>query len=235
LNRIAERTKLITFNSDIPQSRRLLYVGTNHYEVGKALGLRIAKLLPKGGKMAVFLGTLASDSDQERFNGMKDVVSRRRIEIVEQRADGGDLAKARSNVEETLKARDDIDVVAGLSSHNGPAIAAALTALHKKGKVKAVAFDEREGTLEAIRNGTIAATVVQEPFEIGYLTSKWLHELATKPKEAITDFPEKRTSPFNYSRQVMRNGIWTKIELLDRGNLAEFERKRAEKKDESGR
>ena len=57
LNRVAEKTTLITFDSDAPQSKRLLYIGTNNYEAGKALGAQIVKLLPSGGKMAVFVGS----------------------------------------------------------------------------------------------------------------------------------------------------------------------------------
>src|SRR5215471_9639036 len=38
LNRVAEKSKLITFDSDAPKSNRLLYIGTNNYEAGKALG-----------------------------------------------------------------------------------------------------------------------------------------------------------------------------------------------------
>src|SRR5207248_9455277 len=56
LNRVADKTKLITFDSDALDSKRLLYVGTINYEAGKRLGEQIVKLLPGGGKMAVFVG-----------------------------------------------------------------------------------------------------------------------------------------------------------------------------------
>src|SRR5262245_51995063 len=46
LNRAAEKTRLITFDSDAAESKRLLYVGTINYEAGKTLGERILKLLP---------------------------------------------------------------------------------------------------------------------------------------------------------------------------------------------
>src|SRR5439155_11813655 len=36
LNKVAEKTNLITFDSDAPKSNRLLYIGTNNYEAGKA-------------------------------------------------------------------------------------------------------------------------------------------------------------------------------------------------------
>src|SRR5215510_16478724 len=43
LNKIADKTNLITFDSDAAKSKRLLYLGTNNYEAGKVLGGQIAK------------------------------------------------------------------------------------------------------------------------------------------------------------------------------------------------
>ena len=58
-------------------------------------------------------------------------------------------------------------MVVGLYNYNGPAIAAALDGLGKKGKVLAAVFDEDDGTLDGIENGTIQVTVVQKPFMFG--------------------------------------------------------------------
>jgi len=52
--------------------------------------------------------------------------------------------------------------------------------LGKQGKIKAAVFDEDDATLDAIQSGTIAATVVQKPFQFGCLSAKWMHDLATK-------------------------------------------------------
>ena len=56
----------------------------------------------------------------------------------------------------------------GLWSYNGPAILAAVKEANKTDKVKIIAFDEEDATLEGIREGSIYATVVQQPYEFGY-------------------------------------------------------------------
>ena len=89
-------------------------------------------------------------------------------------------AKARSNVEDVINAYPDMNLLCGLWSYNGPAIAAAVDASGKKGKIQVAVFDEEDGTLDGIENGTIACTVVQKPFQFGYLSSKYLHDLATQ-------------------------------------------------------
>ena len=50
-------------------------------------------------------------------------------------------------------------------------------------------FDEDDATLDAIKSGTIDATVVQKPSQFGYLSAKWMHELATKKEETKKALP----------------------------------------------
>lgn len=217
LDQVAAKSKLITFDSDAPKSKRLLYIGTNNYEAGKALGAEIVKLLPKGGKMAVFVGTLSADNAAQRLKGISDAIAGHQIEIVDKREDNTDRAKARSNVEDIINAHSDLNLVAGLWSYNGPAIASAIEALGKKGKILAAVFDEEEGTLNAISSGVIAVTVVQKPFQFGYQSSKWLHELATKGDAALQAIPPSHV-------------IDTGVEIINQANVAEFQRNLAEMK-----
>jgi ribose transport system substrate-binding protein len=209
LNKVAEKTNLITFDSDADKSKRLLYIGTNNFEAGKALGERITKILPDGGKIAVFVGTLAADNAAQRLAGIEAAIKNHKIQIVDKREDNTDRAKARSNVEDIINANKDLNLVVGLWNYNGPAIAAAIEGLGKQGKVRAAVFDEDEATLEAIRSGTIEATVVQKPFQFGYLSAKWMHELATKNAET------KQTIPQNAV-------IDTGVTVIDRANVEAF-------------
>lgn len=214
LNRVAEKTALITFDSDAPRSNRLLYIGTNNYEAGRALGGQIVKLMPSGGNMAVFVGSFSADNAAERFKGIQDATSGHHIVIVDRREDGTDRAKARSNVEDIVNAHRDLNLVAGLWSYNGPAIAAALESLGKDRKVLAAVFDEEAGTLQAIADGTIACTVVQKPFQFGYLASKWMHDLATKGDAARAAIPPGKV-------------IDTGVEVITRDNVSEFSKQLA--------
>jgi len=214
LNKVAASAKLITFDSDSPASNRKVYVGTNNYEAGKALGAEIVKHPANGGKMAVFVGSLAADNAQQRLKGIEDVVRPAHVEIVDKREDNTDRAKARSNVEDILNAHPDLNLVAGLWSYNGSAIAAAIDALGKKGKVHAAVFDEEDGTLAGIEAGIIDCTVVQKPFLFGYLSSKWMHELVTKPDTALASIPAD-------------HAIDTGVEIIDKGNVADFKQRLA--------
>jgi ribose transport system substrate-binding protein len=217
LNSVARTSKLITTDSDAPKSKRLLYIGTNNYEGGKKLGGEIVKLLPDGGKIAVFVGTLAADNAAQRLKGVEDATKPYRIEIVDRREDNTDRARARSNVEDMINAHRDLKLCVGLWSYNGPAIAAAIEALGKQGQVLAAVFDEEAGTLAGIARGSIQVTVVQKPFQFGYLSSKWMHELATQGDAAMARLP--------------KDGIIdTGVEVVNKDNVAEFSKRLAELK-----
>lgn len=216
LNRAAEKTRLITFDSDAADSKRLLYVGTINYEAGKKLGEQIVKLLPSGGKMAVFVGTFSAANAAERLKGIEDAIKGKNIEIVEKREDQTDRAKARKNVEDIVNnSALGVNLVCGLWSYNGPAIADALEGGGKKGKVLAAVFDEEAGTLKGIASGTISCTVVQHPFDMGYQSSKWIHELATDFDKAKAKIPADKI-------------VNTGVEIIEKGNVADFEKRLAE-------
>ena len=220
LNAVAKTSKLVTTDSDAPKSNRLLYIGTNNYEGGKTLGGEIVKLLPNGGKIAVFVGTLAADNAAQRLKGVEAATKDHRIEIVARREDNTDRAKARSNVEDMINAHSDLKLCVGLWSYNGPAIAAAIEALGKTGQVLAAVFDEETGTLLGIERGSIQVTVVQKPFQFGYLSSKWMHELATQGEAAIARLPAGGV-------------IDTGVEIVDKSSVAAF-KKRLEELKQSG-
>jgi len=215
LNRIARSTNLITFDSDCVKSKRLFYIGTNNFVAGQTLGAQIVKLLPNGGKMAVFVGTLSADNAAQRLGGIEDAIKGHNIEIVAKKEDGADKAKARSNVEDVINAYSDLNLVTGLYSYNGPGIAKALESTGKKGKILAAVFDEEQGTLDGIRAGTIQCTCVQKPFMFGYLASKWMHDLAVQgdalklPDGGVVD---------------------TGVDIIDASSVDEFQKHLAEMK-----
>lgn len=215
LNRIAERTKIVTIDSDAPRSARLLYIGTNNFAAGRALGDAIVKLLPNGGKLAVFVGTLSADNASQRLAGLTAAIAGHRIDIVDHREDYTDRAKARSNVEDMINAHPDLDVAVGLWSYNGPAIAAAIQSMGKIGRVRGAVFDEEPGTAEGLRSGAIALALVQSSYEFGYLASKWIHVLATGGAAAIASVPKSRM-------------IETRVEVITRETLAAHERQLAD-------
>ncbi|MBI1176229.1 substrate-binding domain-containing protein [bacterium] len=167
LDKIAAQTLLITADSDAPDSKRVCYIGTDNLAAGMEAGKLIKEALPDGGKIMVFVGKIDAQNAQERYAGIKKALEGSKVEIIDVRTDDTDPVRAQKNAEDTLVKYPDIAALVGLWSYNGPAILNAVKSGGKAGKVKIVCFDEEAETLRGVADGTIYATVVQQPFEFG--------------------------------------------------------------------
>jgi ribose transport system substrate-binding protein len=192
LNQVASKAVLFTVDADAPKSNRIMYIGTDNVAAGRQAGELIKKSLPNGGKIMLFVGTMDAANARERSQGIKEVLAGSKIEIIDIRTDGGDQAKAKANVEDTLTKYPNIDLLAGLWAYNTPQIYNAVKAAGKEGKVKIVGFDEDQQTLKGVSEGVIEGTVVQQPYEFGYQSMKELaryvegdHSMVTENKQQI--------------------------------------------------
>lgn len=167
-NRIAGQIPLFTTDSDAPQSKRIAYLGSSNTLAGVQAGEIAVKALPKGGKCMGFVGFLGADNAKERIAGFRQAVEGKGIELVDVRGDDVDFARARSNVDDVLVANPEIDCMVGFYSYNPPKIYEALRAAGKLNEVTVIAFDEDPITLGAVKEGTFAGTVVQDPYQWGY-------------------------------------------------------------------
>lgn len=233
LNEVAKQTILICHDSDAPDSKRTMYVGTNNYTAGRQAGKMIREVLKplidsgeataeKPAEVVLFVGSLSAQNAVDRKQGIEDelagkpapgskstegLVASPEIKIVATRTDNTDRARAKSNVQDVLISRAGVDCVVGLWSYNGPAIADVLKETDSIGKVKSVCFDEEPGTLQGVRDGAIYATIVQKPYEFGYQSVRVLAALARGDKSVI---PENK---------ILDTGVL----IIKKDNVDEFE------------
>ena len=167
-NRIAGQIPLFTTDSDAPASERIAYLGSSNTAAGIQAGEIAVKALPDGAKCMGFVGFLGADNAVERIAGFRQAGEGSGIELVDVRGDDVDFARARSNVDDVLAAQPDITCMVGFYSYNPPKIYEALQAAGKLGEITVIAFDEDPVTLGAVREGSFAGTVVQDPYQWGY-------------------------------------------------------------------
>lgn len=185
LNEIAGKTNLITSDSDAANSARLCYLGTDNHAAGVMAGGLIKAAIPQGGKVMLFVGKKDAQNAHDREMGIRDALKGSKVTIVDVRTDDADHGRAKANAADTLVKYPDIACLVGLWSYNGPAIVSAVQDAHKVGKVKIVAFDQEEGTINGIKSGSIYGTVVQQPYQFGYQAIKLLSQLAKGDKSGI--------------------------------------------------
>ena len=201
-NRIAAQIPLFTTDSDAPDSNRIAYLGSSNTAAGIQAGEIAVGALPDGGKCMGFVGFLGADNAVERIAGFRQAVEGKGIELVDVRGDDVDFARARSNVDDVLAAMPDITCMVGFYSYNPPKIYEALQAAGKLGEITVIAFDEDPITLGAVREGSFAGTVVQDPYQWGYqgmhLMAKYLEgDRSGIPADGLIIVPTKVISKDN--------------------------------------
>lgn len=184
-NRVAAQVPLFTTDSDAPDSDRIAYLGSSNTAAGVQAGEIAVKALPQGGKCMGFVGFLGADNAKERIAGFRQAVAGKGIELVDVRGDDVDFARARSNVDDVLVANPEIDCMVGFYSYNPPKIYEALRAAGRLGDITVIAFDEDPITLGAVKEGTFAGTVVQDPFQWGYEGMKLMASYLEGDKSGI--------------------------------------------------
>jgi ribose transport system substrate-binding protein len=222
LNTAARRTKLITHDSDAPESERLVYIGMDNYKAGRLCGELVREAMPKGGTVMLFIGRLEQDNarsrrqgcidamlgrsnDPTRFDPPSEIIEEAGFKIVGTLTDNFDRAKAKANVEDTVSKYPDLAGMVGLFVHNPPLILEVLSQAGKLGQIQVVGFDEDDGTLAGIQSGHIHSTVVQNPYMYGYKSVELLNELAKGntsiiPASKMIDIP---------ARQIRRTDVDT--------------------------
>jgi ribose transport system substrate-binding protein len=195
INEAAKQTKLITHDADAPDSNRMLYIGTNNYKAGRALGKLVKDALPEGGEVMIFVGRLEQLNARQRRQGVIDELLGRpeqeltsakfdpvdaknlkaegsKYIILDTRTDNFDKAKAKSNAEDTITKYENVACMVGLFAYNPPACLDAIREANRTGKIKVCGFDEQDALLQAIKDGHAQGTISQQPWKYGYESVK---------------------------------------------------------------
>lgn len=223
LNQAAKYTNLITHDSDAPDADRLCYIGMDNYIAGRLCGDLVKEAMPEGGKVAIFLGRMEQDNARRRRQGVIDSILERsedpsrfdppgaeikegKWHIVGTYTDQFDRAQGKANAEDALSRHPDLDGMVGLFAYNPPLMLEALKQADKLGKVQVIGFDEDEETLQAIVDGTVYGTVVQNPFEYGRQSVRVLAGLARGQSLTDLGIPESGFLDIE-ARQIRQDNV----------------------------
>jgi ribose transport system substrate-binding protein len=169
-NGLSKGILMLTFDSDSPDSDRLMYIGTNNKTAGMVQGDTLREALGGTGKVAIITGGLGALNLNERIEGLKETLGDG-IEIVETVATDESLEKGLGVSEALLRAHPDLDGIACMSATGGPTLAQVIQAPEFADRRPViVAFDDLTEVLDAIESDIIYATMVQRPVQMGKLS-----------------------------------------------------------------
>lgn len=168
-NAIKKGIPVVTVNSGTPEQSHelgaLMHIGQPEYTAGHAAGLRA-----KAAGVTKFLCVnhyITNPASVERCKGFADALG---VPLGNQMIDSGmDPTDIASKVKAYLRANPDTNGILTLGPNSAEPTIQALQQNHLAGKIYFGTFDLSSTIIDAIKDGTVAFAIDQQPFLQGYL------------------------------------------------------------------
>lgn len=168
----------VVYDSDIPNSRRHAFLGTDWYQIGVMQGEEMARLIGGKGKVA-YMGILGLTNMEQGFQGMLDVLSRfPEIEIVGKYDDKANVETAARITSDLLAAHPDLAGICGFDANSGPGIGLAIKEAGKIGRVKVTTVDWEPEHLQLVKEGVIQMLAGQKRELFTWYGAQFLYDMA---------------------------------------------------------
>jgi ribose transport system substrate-binding protein len=158
---------VITLDRGANSGDVVTHIASDNVAGGKMAGEYIIEKLGEKGKVVELEGIAGTSAARDRGQGFNDAIKASSIEVVAKQTADFDRTKGLSVMENILQAQTEINAV---FAHNDEMALGALQAIKASGKsIMVVGFDATDDAVKAVNAGEMAATVAQQPAEIGSL------------------------------------------------------------------
>ncbi|MDE0104052.1 MAG: substrate-binding domain-containing protein [Bryobacterales bacterium] len=206
---------VVIFDSAINTDRIVSFVVTDNYKGGVMAAERMGQILGGTGKVGVIGFMPGSASTMKREAGFVETIAERHpgIEVVGVTFNMADRAKALSEAENMMTAHPDL---AGFFADNESSLDGTVQAVKQRGlagKVQIVGFDASQTLVEDMRAGVIDSIVVQDPFKMGYESTRQMSlHLAGQPTTPHIDSGAYLLEPGNADTPEMQAVVFPDLE-----------------------
>ncbi len=210
---------VITISSTATYPGITSYIGSDNNSAGEIAGRQIRSVLPSGGKIAVIGHSASARNAKGRIDGFKSAVETVNSQVISASsitAAGAARATApysvviteysngqRDGTKETalkvLREHPEVDLIFATNENSTLGVCDAIVEEGRAGTVKVIGFNASEDEVSYINNGTLTGTVVQSPYNMGYLAVRYI--------AAIDDGTEIRPNYETGAMYVSKNNI----------------------------
>ena len=206
---------VVTILGDLPDSKRLAFVGSHQYTLGFLGGQKLAKALDGKGKVAVLSipSVKMFDDREEGFRAAFKAFPE--ISVVQVGDTKADTVTAVNVAKDIMLRNPDLAGFACTDSTGGIGSSTAAEETGKAGKVKIVSMDRNSDVLQKIGKGVITGTVVQNDAAMAYWALLVLYNHVHNQAALTTDNEKAGVSsePVN---------VYMTVNYVDKSNLKYF-------------
>lgn len=164
---------VVCIDSEVETIGIKTFIGTDNYEAGEAAGKELVSLAGTKCRVGLVSFVKSAGNAEKREQGFINYISQfPDIEIVAKEYCNSDIQTASRLTGKIISENKQVEAIVALNALSSIGAAAEIQRLELGGKIKMIAFDSTPDEIEFLQNGVINATVVQNPFSMGYLGVK---------------------------------------------------------------
>jgi ribose transport system substrate-binding protein len=166
---VAKGLSVVAYDSPLPGTAAQLYIGTPNTTAGCDAGKAMTQAIGSGDVVAIS-GSWTAANTQQRVAGFEQCAGSG-IKVVQKINDNQDVATAVSDLQASLQANSSVKGIYAVYSYDGGAAGQAVQSANDVGKVTIVSDDGEQNTINDVKSGVIAASILQRPYYQGFMTA----------------------------------------------------------------
>ncbi|MEP7375124.1 MAG: substrate-binding domain-containing protein [Chitinophagaceae bacterium] len=167
----------VVYDSEIPNSNRHCFIGSDWYEMGRLQGERMAILINGKGKVAC-MGILGMENMEAGFRGFQDALKKfPEIKFLGTYDDKANVEIAAKVTADLMAANPDLAGIGGFDSNSGPGMALSVKEGNKVGKIHLTTVDAEPEHLRLVKDGVIDYLVGQKRELFTYMGAQFLFDM----------------------------------------------------------
>lgn len=164
---------VITIDSGVKSDLPVSFVATDNVAGAKIAARELARLVGEQGEVGLIPFVAGAGTSEMREQGFREGIQEfPNITLASVLYSESDANKAMDVTQDMLTSVPNLKGIFAASEPSVVGCAQAIKAADKAGHVKLVGFDASEEEIARLKDGTIQALVVQNPFQMGYLGVK---------------------------------------------------------------
>ncbi len=164
---VAKGLSVVAYDSPLPGTDAQLYIGTPNTTAGCDAGKAMTQAIGSGDVVAIS-GSWTAANTQQRVAGFKSCAGPG-IKVIQDINDNQDVATAVSDLQAAIQANSSIKGIYAVYSYDGGAAGQAVQSANAVGKITIVSDDGETNTVNDVKSGLIASSILQRPYYQGFM------------------------------------------------------------------
>ncbi len=208
----------VVYDSEIPNSKRHAFLGTDWYDIGRLQGEAMVELIGGKGKIA-YIGLVGQVNMENGFRGLLDVLEKYPdINVIGKYDSQGSTENVAKITSDLIAANPDLAGLCGFDAITGPGIGLAIKEAGKTGKIKVTTVDWEPEHLKLVREGVIQVLIGQKRELFTWYGAQFLFDMVHNTNQLSDDDDKAGITNVPYSVNTGLLKITPEnIELFDKG------------------